>query len=87
MVSDTKRSEEVDHRQVDAHLGRGHAHLDEGARQVAGVERLRHHLGVPHRLDADVRAVAVGQGANGVDRIDRRGEPRRMARIIPRFLS
>ena len=78
-------AEEVDHRDVgQRHVGRRHADLHDGAREVAGVERLLQHLGAADGLDADVGAVAVGERAHRLDRIFlrrvdrvRRAEPER----------
>ena len=60
-------AEELDHRQVDAHVRVGHADLHERAGEVAGEERLLEHLRVADRLDADVGAVAVGERPDGLD--------------------
>ena len=55
-------AEEVDHRDVgERHVGRRHADLHDGAREVARVERLLQHFGPADRLDAHVGAVAVGE--------------------------
>ena len=62
-------TEELDHRQLDAHRRVGHAHLHDGAREVARVERLLEHLGATDRFDADVGAVAVGERADRFDGI------------------
>ena len=60
-------AEDVDQRDVGhLHVRRRHADQDDGAGQVAGVERLLPRLGTTHRVDHDVGAVAVGQ------RLDRR---------------
>ena len=50
-------------------VGVGHADLHDGAGEVARVERLLEHLGPADRLDAHVGAVAVGQRADGLDRV------------------
>ena len=62
-------SEELDHRQVDAHVRCGHAHLHERPRQVTGQEGLFHDLRVTDCLDADVGAVPPGQRPDGLDRV------------------
>ena len=65
-------AEELDHRQVDAHVGVRHADLHDRAGEVAGVERLLEHLRVADGLDAHVGAVAVGEGPDGLDGVGRR---------------
>ena len=52
--------------------GVGHADQDDGAGQVAGVERLLPGLGPADRVDHDVGAVAAGER---LDRLDRVGRP------------
>ena len=66
-------AEELDHGQVDAHVGRGDADLHQGPGQVAGQEGLLHHRRVPDRLDADVGAVATRERADRLDRVGRAG--------------
>ncbi len=66
-------AEELDHGQVDAHVGRRHADLDQRPGQVARHEGLFHHLRVPHRLDADVGTVAIREGLDRRDRVGRAG--------------
>ena len=66
-------AEELDHGQVDAHVGRGDADLHQGPGQVARHEGLLHHRRVPHRLDADVGPVATREGADRLDRVGRAG--------------
>ena len=62
-------TEELDHRQLDAHRRVGHTDLHDGAREVACVEGLLEHLGAADRFDADIGAVAVGERADRFDRI------------------
>src|SRR5215211_7080186 len=64
---------EVQHPDVDAHLRVGHAHLDQGAGVVAGVEGLLEDVRVADRLHGHVGAAAAGQAADGVDRVDLAG--------------
>ena len=59
--------EELDHRKVDAHVRRRHPDLDERPGEIPGEERLLHHLRVADRLDADVGAVAAGEGPDRLD--------------------
>ena len=77
--------EELDHGQVDAHVGRRDTDLHQRARQVAGQEGLLHDGGIPDRLDADVGPVAArerldrlhgvaGAGVDGVRGAERGGE-------------
>ena len=56
-----------------AHVGRRHADLDDRAGQVPGEEGLFEHGGVADGLDAHVGAVAVGERADRLHRIGRRG--------------
>ena len=62
--------EEVDHRDVgQRHVGRRHTDLHDGAGEVAGVERLLQHLRAADGLHAQIGAVAVGERADGLDRV------------------
>ena len=57
-------TEDVDQREVgDLHVRRRYADQDDGAGQVAGVERLLPGLRAADRLDHDVGAVAAGRGS------------------------
>jgi hypothetical protein len=65
-------AEVLDHRQIgEAHVGRGHADLDDGAGEVASEERLLEHLRVADGFDAHVGAEPSGGGTHGLDRIGR----------------
>ena len=69
----TAPAEELDHRASRCVMsGRGHAHLDDGAGEVPGVEGLLEHLRVPDRLDAHVGPVASGQLADCLHRVGAR---------------
>ncbi len=68
--SEPPRPNTIQQRQFQGHLGAGHTHQDDGAGQVAGVERLLVRLRTSDGVDHHVGAEAAGQCADCLHRVD-----------------